>query len=84
MRERSRGIHGISDSDVLAAGGADSDPGLPGTSPGPGPRGGRSSRGRHDVPDLNAVIRELVDAAPPLSSEQRDTLSLLLRRPRRR
>jgi hypothetical protein len=33
---------------------------------------------------LDAYIARLVDAAPPLSSEQRDTLALLLRRPRRR
>jgi hypothetical protein len=33
---------------------------------------------------LDAYITELVDAAPPLTSEQRDTLALLLRRPRRR
>jgi hypothetical protein len=34
--------------------------------------------------DLDAYIRKLVDAAPPLTAEQRDTLALLLRRPRRR
>jgi len=34
--------------------------------------------------DLDAYIKELVDAAPPLTREQRDTLALLLRRPRRR
>ncbi len=33
---------------------------------------------------LDAYVKELVDAAPPLTSEQRDTLALLLRRPRRR
>lgn len=33
---------------------------------------------------LDAYIRELVDAAPPLTAEQRDTLALLLRRPHRR
>jgi hypothetical protein len=33
---------------------------------------------------LDAYIRELVDAAPPLTAEQRDSLALLLRRPRRR
>lgn len=33
---------------------------------------------------LDAYIKELVDAAPPLTSEQRDILALLLRRPRRR
>jgi hypothetical protein len=33
---------------------------------------------------LDAYIKELVDAAPPLTSEQRDTLALLLRRPRRK
>ena len=32
--------------------------------------------------DLDAYIQELVDAAPPLTDEQRDTLTLLLRRPR--
>jgi len=34
--------------------------------------------------DLDAYIQQLVDAAPPLTAEQRDTLALLLRRPRRR
>jgi hypothetical protein len=33
---------------------------------------------------LDAYIARLVDAAPPLSSQQRDTLALLLRGPRRR
>ncbi len=33
---------------------------------------------------LDAYIVRLVDAAPPLSSQQRDTLALLLSRPRRR
>jgi hypothetical protein len=32
---------------------------------------------------LDAYIARLVDDAPPLSSEQRDTLALILRRPRR-
>jgi len=34
--------------------------------------------------DLDAYIARLIDSAPPLTSEQRDTLALLLRRPRRR
>ena len=29
-------------------------------------------------------VARLLDAAPPLTGEQRDTLALLLRRPRRR
>jgi hypothetical protein len=33
---------------------------------------------------LDAYVARLVDAAPPLSSQQRDTLVLLLRRPRGR
>ena len=33
---------------------------------------------------LDAYIARLAAAAPPLSSQQRDTLALLLRRPRRR
>ena len=33
---------------------------------------------------LDAYISRLAAAAPPLSSQQRDTLALLLRRPRRR
>jgi len=32
--------------------------------------------------DLDAYIQRLVDTAPPLTAEQRDTLALLLRRPR--
>lgn len=34
--------------------------------------------------DLDAYITQLVDAAPPLTGEQRDTLALLLRRPHHR
>ena len=33
---------------------------------------------------LEAYIARLLDAAPPLTGEQRDVLALLLRRPRRR
>ena len=33
---------------------------------------------------LDAYVARLVEAAPPLSGQQRDTLALLLRRPRRR
>ena len=33
---------------------------------------------------LDAYIARLAAAAPPLSGQQRDTLALLLRRPRRR
>ena len=34
--------------------------------------------------DLDAYVARLVDEAPPLSSEQRDTLALILRRSSRR
>ncbi|HEX3957074.1 MAG TPA: hypothetical protein VHZ03_10630 [Trebonia sp.] len=34
--------------------------------------------------DLDAYVKKLVDAAPPLTADERDTLALLLRRPRRR
>jgi hypothetical protein len=48
----------------------------------------RDDHDRHTAEDhesgLDAYITELVDAAPPLTSEQRDTLALLLHRPRRR
>ena len=48
----------------------------------------RHDRNGHPEDDhetsLDAYIARLVDAAPPLSSQQRDTLALLLRRPRRR
>jgi hypothetical protein len=33
---------------------------------------------------LDAYVARLAGAVPPLSSQQRDTLALLLRRPRRR
>jgi hypothetical protein len=57
----------------------------PPASPPPGPRGDSTSPcGLHDGAGLDACIQELVDAAPPLTGEQRDTLALLLRRPRRR
>lgn len=55
-----------------------------------------AARSQHDEPhdhgghpeddlktSLDSYISQLVDAAPPLSSQQRDTLALLLRRPRR-
>jgi hypothetical protein len=61
-------------------------------SPGPPP----TVQNQHDEPcdhgghpaagpetGLDAYIARLVDQAPPLSSEQRDTLALILRRPRR-
>lgn len=64
----------------------------------PGPAGScppRATHSQHDDCDdhdrhkeddrntsLDAYIAWLVDAAPPLSSQQRDTLALLLRRPR--
>ena len=47
------------------------------------------SHDHHGNPDddrqtsLDAYIARLADAAPPLSSQQRDTLALLLRRSRR-
>ncbi len=57
----------------------------------------RATRSRQDEPHghgehpdddhetgLDAYIARLVDAAPPLTSEQRDTLALLLRVPHRR
>ena len=67
----------------------------PRTSPGPGSppatRGRQDGRHDHDGhPDddretsLDAYVARLVDEAPPLTSEQRDTLALLLRLPRRR
>jgi hypothetical protein len=37
-----------------------------------------------DQAGLDAYVARLAAAAPPLSSQQRDTLALLLRRPRRR
>lgn len=37
-----------------------------------------------DEPALDACIARLIDQAPPLTSQQRDALALLLRRPSRR
>jgi len=45
--------------------------------------GGDSSPARCADAGLDAYVRHLVDAAPPLTAEQRDTLALLLRRPPR-
>ena len=68
-------------------------PGTQAASPRParsGPPPATHSQERHDrnaedrESGLDAYIKELVDAAPPLTDEQRDTLALLLRRPRRR
>ena len=66
----------------------------------PGPAGPCSPPAAHNQPDerpdhdghpdddgeagLDAYIARLAAAAPPLSGQQRDTLALLLRRPRRR
>lgn len=66
----------------------------------PGPAGSSPPPAAHNQPDeqrdrdghpdddgeagLDAYIARLAAAAPPLSSQQRDTLALLLRRPRRR
>jgi hypothetical protein len=51
------------------------------------PQGERHHHDRRPADDrqtsLDAYIARLVDEAPPLSSEQRDTLALILRRPRR-
>ena len=56
-----------------------------------GERGQHDGRHDHDGHpadygeiSLDAYIARLVDAAPPLSDQQRDTLALLLHRPRRR
>ena len=54
----------------------------------PGQQDERDDRDGHPEDDyatsLDAYIARLVDAAPPLSSQQRDTLALLLHRPRRK
>jgi len=66
----------------------------------PGPAGPGTTPAAHNQPDdrrdrdahpdddgeagLDAYVARLAAAAPPLSSQQRDTLALLLRRPRRR
>ena len=51
-------------------------------------RGEHHDHGEHPEDDhqtgLDAYIARLVDAAPPVTSEQRDTLALLLRVPHRR
>jgi hypothetical protein len=65
----------------------------------PGPAGSGPLPAAHNQPDehhdhdglpdndgeagLDAYIARLAAAAPPLSGQQRDTLALLLRRPRR-
>jgi hypothetical protein len=55
----------------------------PATPPGQHGNGSGSSSPRCNGADLDAYIRHLADAAPPLTDAQRDTLALLLRRPRR-
>lgn len=59
-------------------------PELPAALPPGQHRNGSSPSPWCDEVGLDAYIRELTDAAPPLTGEQRDTLTLLLRRPRRR
>jgi hypothetical protein len=57
----------------------------PPATPPPGQHGNGSSPGHpREEADLDAYIQWLVDTAPPLTAEQRDTLALLLRHPRRR
>ncbi|MBV9448675.1 MAG: hypothetical protein JO345_22535 [Streptosporangiaceae bacterium] len=56
----------------------------PGTRPAARAGHGGSPPHLDEDADLDAYIQRLVDAAPPLTAEQRDTLALLLRRPRRR
>ena len=62
-------------------------PGPPGPGSPPAARSREDERHDHDGhPDddrdtgLDAYVARLVDEAPPLSSEQRDTLALILRR----
>ena len=67
-------------------------PGPAGSGPPPAAHNQPDDRPGHDGhPDdddgeagLDAYIARLAAAAPPLSGQQRDTLALLLRRPRRR
>ena len=65
-------------------------PGPAGSCPPPTAHSHHDDRPGHDGhPDddgeagLDAYIARLVEAAPPLSGQQRDTLALLLRRPPR-
>lgn len=82
MGNRGRARQGAAGTEKRAAG-AVSAPGRelprhrPASTAAPAHRGPRAA-------DLDACIQELVDAAPPLTGEQRDTLALLLRRPPRR
>ena len=68
-------------------------PGPAGSCPPPPPAAHSQHDERHDhdghpegdqKTSLDACIARLVDTAPPLTSQQRDTLAILLRRPRRR
>ena len=66
-------------------------PGPAGSCPSPAAHSQHDERHDHDrhpeddqQTGLDAYIARLAAAAPPLSSQQRDTLALLLRRPRRR
>ena len=66
-------------------------PGPAGSGPPPAAHNQPDDRPGHDghpdddsEADLDAYIARLAAAAPPLSGQQRDTLALLLRRPRRR
>lgn len=57
---------------------------LPAGPQSPGEHGSCPSSPADGEHGLDVYIKRLVDAAPPLTAGQRDTLSLLLRRPRRR
>src|ERR1019366_6442843 len=66
-------------------------PGPAGSCPPPAAHSQQHERRDHDghpaserETGLDAYVAQLVDEAPPLSSEQRDTLALILRRPCRR
>jgi hypothetical protein len=51
--------------------------------PGQAPPGEEAGPGGDAAADLDAYVAELVAAAPPLASEQRDRLALILRASRR-
>ncbi len=84
MGNRKRAGHGGTASTERPVSNVSASPEMPAALPAGQHGNGDSPSPWFDDADLDAHIQELVDAAPPLTGEQRDTLALLLRRPHRR
>jgi hypothetical protein len=82
MGNRKRTGHGGTATTERSVNNASASPEPPATLP--GEHGNGSSPSPCGEAGLDAYIQRLAEAAPPLTDAQRDTLTLLLRRPPRR